>query len=231
MKSTTPRTWLIAALVAAFPIAGASHAASPEALIREELSSRYPGAQVEIAGIEWRRGPIIEQPLSVSYLGDDGRGHATFRAHGRIESTSVESELAVRFSAPTRIAFAKSRILPGTTLSADFVDVRTVDLALNPIRQYREILAQPALPWSTYEARAVLIENQPVLRTQIDLVPLVRAGAQVKIKLHSRDLTVWARGTVQEAGSLNQEVRVLSLPAKRTLNAVVRGSDVVEVNL
>lgn len=223
MKQLTPLFGLL--------IFGIASAADVDTLMREELGTRYPGAQIQIQKVQWNRGSPIEHPLSVSYLGDDGRGLATFRVNGRVETSVVESECSATFSAIARVPYAQKRILPGTPMSAELITYKEINLALNPMRQFKELIAVSTLPWSTYEARAVLIENQPILRTQIDLVPLVRAGANVKVKIVSNDLTVWARGTVQDSGSLNQEVRVLSLPSKRALHGVVRGSDVVEVKL
>lgn len=227
MKNLTP----LYGLVLIFKLIGSAGAADVDVLLREELTTRYPGAQIQVQSIQWKRGPAIEHPLSVFYLGDDGRGVASFRVHGRVEMDAIESECTASFAAMTRVPYAKRRINPGSILAADVVDYKDVNLALNPLRQFKELIAVSTLPWSTYEARAVLIENQPILRTQIDLVPLIRAGANVKIKIVSNDLTVWSRGTVQDSGSLDQEVRVLSLPAKRSLNGVVRGPDVVEVKL
>lgn len=218
-------------LTLSFLLLSTAFAADVDTLMREELLSRYPGAQIQVQSVKWNRGSAIEQPLSVFYLGDDGRGNATFRVSGRVETNVIESECTAAFSAITRIPYAQKRIVPGTNLSSEWVTYKDVNLALNPLRQFKELIATSTLPWSLYEARAVLIENQPILRSQIELVPLVRAGANVKVKIVSNELTVWARGTVQDSGSLNQEVRVLSLPSKRTLNAVVRGADVVEVKL
>jgi flagella basal body P-ring formation protein FlgA len=62
-------------------------------------------------------------------------------------------------------------------------------------------------------------------------IPDVKKGEWVQIQLISGDVTLSTRGQAEEAGYLNQKLRVTSFGTKRLMEGELKSGGIVEVRL
>lgn len=81
------------------------------------------------------------------------------------------------------------------------------------------------------EARRALLVGQPLRRADVQAERLVLRGKPVTVEVRSPILHMSMQGRAQQDGAKGEVVRILNTQSNRTIEAVVIGSGLVEVNL
>jgi flagella basal body P-ring formation protein FlgA len=123
------------------------------------------------------------------------------------------------------------RVLPNQKLDANQIRSQDVDVAQGSYREYRALYLPQSAVISVLESRNTLLENQPILASNVRKIPVNRKGDLVKIRLQSGEISLQTQGTLEEAADLGQTVKVLSQKNKRLMSGVLVSPGSVEVQL
>lgn len=211
---------------------GAMAGVSLESRIAESLSALYPGARIELleapslqAGQTEQAGRDVE---AVTLNGEASPGVARFSA--RLRSGELRAG-TVQFAALQPAHVALRRVFPGEKLKPEGFRVQDVNVALGQGREYRGVLLPASTDLAALEARQSVLEGQFLISSGVQLVPDVRRGDPVRIRLVSGGVVLMTSGMATEPAYFEQDIRVTTLKSKRDLVGKLAHDKTVEVTL
>ncbi|MCM2322878.1 MAG: flagellar basal body P-ring formation chaperone FlgA [Oligoflexia bacterium] len=203
-------------------------------LVKKELSSRYPGARIELVGdIRWTRGERPAQPTEVKIQNVTSKGELQFVVLSRTggAANAMASEGWVSYSAwlPARIALR--RVLPGERLSDDQFVIQDVNVAMGNAFEYRGVILGTEVPVIGLETRQTVLEGQFLTTSAVQRVHDIKRGDAVRIHLISGELSISTLGIAEEPAYLKGRVRVMASKTKREFVGQLVDGGIVEVRL
>ena len=203
-----------------------------EVLEQTALQKKFSGARVEVLGaVRWTRGQVPEVVDSIVLVSENSRGETSFTAKGRTGESVKTAEGVASYSSWVPVRIAKRRILPGEKLTAESFAPQELNVALGTGYEYRGIVLPGDADISHLETRQTIVEGQFLVSSAVQRIPDVRRGDAVRVQLISGGLTLSTLGTAEEAGYVDQNVRVMTTSTKRMLAGQLKAGGIVEVNL
>jgi flagella basal body P-ring formation protein FlgA len=193
--------------------------------ITSELQKVYPGARIVVRDQEivWTQSQPSAEAREVKLIADNNRGVVRFSLGAAIGEVPYQAWMPVWIP--------NQRVLPNQKLDANQIRSQDVDVAQGSYREYRALYLPQSAVISVLESRNTLLENQPILASNVRKIPVNRKGDLVKIRLQSGEISLQTQGTLEEAADLGQTVKVLSQKNKRLMSGVLVSPGSVEVQL
>ena len=126
---------------------------------------------------------------------------------------------------------ASHRIYPNAVLKNEDFKVVEVNVAKNPAREYRGVMAAADTIFAGQQSKQTILEGQFVVDSAIQRQPDIRKGDLVKLELISGDLTLTTQAVTEESGSIGGQIRVTTSKTKREITGRIKENRTVEVNL
>jgi flagella basal body P-ring formation protein FlgA len=119
--------------------------------------------------------------------------------------------------------------MPGSGLSETAFRKGELEVTRGPYAEMRGLILAPDQPLQGLEARTTTLEGQPLLRSAVQKVPLVRRGEAIRLKVIAGGVSISTPAVAEEPGSLHDRIRVTSSKTKRTLLVELVGKGDAEV--
>jgi flagella basal body P-ring formation protein FlgA len=205
-------------------------------LIKKSLAEKITGAEVKIPSFEKLVKSAtfanFEEIASVRLVEDKPNAIAVFEVSGTNEQNKeISQTIQTPYEAWVKVPVAIHRVYPNAKLKAEDFKIEEMNVASGNIREYRGVLASAQTDFNNMESRQTILENQFVTTPAIQKQPDLRRGDMVKLELVSGELSLTTQGILQEAGSVGDHVRVLTVKTKREITGIVKNDHSVEVNL
>ncbi|POZ61639.1 flagellar basal body P-ring formation chaperone FlgA [Chromobacterium alticapitis] len=221
-KFTLPAAALLA-------LAQASHAAAPDAMIRQQ-ASRLIAQRLSEAGLDQaaaqlqllppRSLPDCASPWEIQAA--DVRAFSRMRFEANCPASGWRGAFIVRAAVSARVAVAARELRAGETLRPE-----DVDWAERPIAEPAELFGRAAPPLGQ-QLRSALAAGQPLRRRQLQAPLLVKRGGAVRIVARQDGIEVTVSGEAQSDGRQGEIIRVRNLDSGKTIAARVSAPDEVE---
>lgn len=200
--------------------------------VRATLLARHPGLEPEALEIELTglRAPVLvdagtAEPVTVVDI-DWTRATGQLRVVASLAAAEGPRSVTLTGSALETIEVYTTAqpIERGTVVSEDHLVVQRVPrqrLAARQVTDGREIIG--------LAARRSIQAGRPLFRSDFEEPLLVRRGDRVTMVYRVGGLTLTTIGQATENGARDAMVNVINLQSRRTVTAIVRGKDQVEV--
>lgn len=223
---------VVSFFAAAISVAYAQDGDPVSTAIRSELSKRFPHTRIELVEEpHWTSAQPQSEITSVRVGAENARGQIQFTVNSRGDGGAQASYGWVTFAAYQPARVMVRRVLPGEKLQAGQFTVRDINVAVEPVRDFRGVILDHTADISHLEARQTLLEGQPLLSSAVQKIPDVRRGDAIRVQIVSNGLVLSTRATASEPAYVNGSVRVLTEKTKRELAGRLVSPGVVEVKL
>ncbi len=200
--------------------------------IQNILQERMPYAVIKLPNLEkLSKSPEIVELSninSVRVIEERSNGVAV------IDLTSTEGK-SVRIQTPydalVKVPVAIHRIFPNSKLRKDDFRMETINVSSGTAKDYRGLMIFDLNSLDNLETKQTILENQFVLRSQIQKSPDLRKGETVQVEITSGDLSLMTAATVLENASFGENVRIMTFKTKKEITGKVRVDRSVEVRI
>jgi flagella basal body P-ring formation protein FlgA len=121
---------------------------------------------------------------------------------------------------------AKKNLKRGQILTEDLLEVRRVDLSGIRGRVFKDI--QDLISWQT---KIALKAGIPITDRQVKVVPLIKRGDKVSLKIESDCFSLVTYAKACESGKKGDVIRVMNLKTRKVIKATVVDVGLVKVKL
>ena len=205
-------------------------------LIHTSLTEKIAGATIRIPSLVKL---LAQKPMSdfmeitgARLVSDKPNGIAVFDLIGTDENQrEITQTIQTPYEAWKKVPVASHRIYPNAVLKNEDFKVVEVNVAKNPAREYRGVMAAADTIFAGQQSKQTILEGQFVVDSAIQRQPDIRKGDLVKLELISGDLTLTTQAVTEESGSICGQIRVTTSKTKREITGRIKENRTVEVNL
>ncbi len=148
-----------------------------------------------------------------------------------ISAEGKELRIQTPYEALVKVPIAVHRIFPNTRLTKEDFRLETINVSTGSGKDYRGMIVFDLNTLDQVETKQTILENQFVLRSQIQKSPDLRKGETVQVEMVSGELSLITAGTVLENAYFGNPVRVLTSKTKKEISGKAREDHSVEVRL
>lgn len=202
-----------------------------EAKLKTIMQERYPSAHFETRGLVRIGTQLAISDVSnfdVRITNESPKGELQFEIINR-ENRSLMAQATVAYSLLQNVWIARKRFYTSQALSKSDFELREVDVAREPFIQYRGILVEAEAKIDRFEAKQSILEGTALTTNSIQIVPSVKRGGSITLRMRAGDLVVTTLATADEPGRIGEPIRVTTLKTKRTLVGILSEDGMVDI--